>query len=126
MKAGRRSSQPGVQLSLDVALRGLSSANWSQEMARDLISRVLEATGLDYDQRIEVLGGAFVAEAVAPYWADGNSAPDAHALLRRRDDELADVVEALSPMLLGRAEAREQAVSAVDAVAALLSKSEPS
>ena len=94
----------------------------SLETVRELVSGLLDAAGLDYDQRVEVLGGAFVAEAVRPYWEAGNSADDAHDLLRRNDDELADVVESLSPVLLGRAEARVEAHQALAEIEALLAR----
>lgn len=93
---------------------------WSPEEVRALIEELLEAAGLDYDEQVEALGGAFVSEAVRPYWVAGRSAGEAHELLRRGDAEVADMVEALSPVLLGRAEARATARRAVDAAAELL------
>ena len=92
----------------------------SPEAVRDFLSQVLAAAGLEYDQRMELLGGLFVAEAVRPYWESGHAADDAHELLRLHDAELADAVEALSPILLGRAEAHEEAHLAVLEVDALL------
>ncbi len=92
----------------------------SPEMIRDLLARVLEAAGLDHDQRVEVLGGALVAEAVRPYWEAGHAPVDAHIELRRNDAELADVIEALSPVLLARAEAKDVARAAVRAIELLL------
>jgi hypothetical protein len=77
-------------------------------------------SGLDYDQRVELLGGMFVTEAVRPYWVAGHSADDAHSLLCARDAEIADVVEALAPVLLGRAEARGDAQRAVAEVTSLI------
>ena len=94
----------------------------SLEAVRELVSGLLDAAGLSYDQRVEVLGGALVAEAVRPYWEAGSSADDAHDLLRRNDDELADVVESLSPVLLGRAEARVEAHQALAEIEALLGR----
>ena len=93
----------------------------SLEAVRELVSELLDAAELDYDQRVEVLGGALVAEAVRPYWEAGNSADDAHDLLRRNDDELADVVESLSPVLLSRAEGRVEAHRALAEIQSLLS-----
>jgi len=107
-------------LAFDAALRSLAARAWSPEDVRELLGRLLDATGLDYDQRVEVLGGALVAESVRPYWLSGNSAGAAHDLLRRHDDELADVVETLSPVLLARAEARDEARKAIDLLEALL------
>lgn len=74
---------------------------------RILIEQLLDAAGLDRDERVEVLGGALVAEAVRPYWSAGATADEAHGELQRDDLELSEAVEAIAPMLLGRAEARE-------------------
>lgn len=92
----------------------------SPESVRALLAQLLDSAGLDHDQRVEVLGGALVAEAVRPYWEAGHSPDDAHKLLRIRDGELADAVEALSPVLLGRAEARETAHDALRAIDEML------
>ncbi len=75
---------------------------------RALITELLDAAGLDRDERVELLGGALVTEAVRPYWDEGRSAEDAHAALQIDDPELSEAVEAVAPMLLGRAEAREE------------------
>lgn len=40
-------------------------------------------------------------------------------LLRRDDPELADAIEAIAPILLGRAQSQEDAQAAIDAVTAL-------
>ncbi|HKS91223.1 MAG TPA: hypothetical protein VJQ83_04785 [Tepidiformaceae bacterium] len=85
------------------------------------IVALLDAAGIEQDARAEVLGGAFVTEAVRRFWEDGRSPEDAHALLRERDGELADAVEALSPMLLGRAQAREDAGDAIRSIEAMFS-----
>ena len=94
---------------LDVAVERISRESWSSEQARALISRVLDATGLDYDQRVEVLGGALVAEAVRPYWESGLTPEEAHERLWSNDLELAEVVEGVSTVLLERAEAQDDA-----------------
>ncbi|MGE3076442.1 MAG: hypothetical protein AB7N24_11220 [Dehalococcoidia bacterium] len=78
-----------------------------------LVCGLLDAAGLTPEQRIEVLGGAFVSDAVRPYWAKDASAGDAHDALRTADAELADAVEALAQVLLGRAESREEAAEAI-------------
>lgn len=75
---------------------------------RALIAELLDAAGLDRDERVEVLGGAMVTEAVRPYWNNGCRADEAHEALLLDDPELGEVVEAIAPMLLGRAEAREE------------------
>lgn len=86
----------------------------------DFIAAILDAAGLDRDARVEVLGGALVTEAVRPYWEAGCSADEAHEQLQVDDPELAEVVEAISPALLGRAEARIDGAAAVDVFQSLL------
>jgi hypothetical protein len=97
----------------------LGDRDWTASQMRELLSKLLDAVRLDYDQRVELLGAVLVSEAVRPYWEAGHAPDEAHDLLRRHDEELADVVEALAPMLLGRAEARDEARLAVHAVEAL-------
>lgn len=84
------------------------------------IIELLDAAGLDQDARVEILGGALVSEAVRPYWESGLSASDAHDALARNDEELAEAVEALGPMLLGRANARDDAERAIGSVERML------
>lgn len=92
----------------------------SAEDVRALVVALLDAAGLDRDQRVELLGGALVTEAVRPYWAEGMTAAEAHAELQVDDPELSEAVEALSPMLLGRAHAREESRQAIHALETLL------
>ena len=99
----------GAVAALDTARKSVPSAEWTCEQARVLIAQLLDATGLDYDQRIEVLGGALVSEAVRPYWESGSTADEAHERLCRNDSELAEVVESVSTVLLARAEAQDDA-----------------
>jgi len=61
------------------------------------------------DDRIQILGGAFVIEALRPYWKPGITAADAHESLHAADPELATIVETLAPLLLRRELAREDA-----------------
>ncbi len=82
----------------------------------DAIHSLLDGAGLPAEERVQALGGALVLEALRPYWGDGRTPADAHALLRRDDPELADAIEAIAPMLLGRAQAQQDAVAALDAV----------
>lgn len=84
------------------------------------IQALIDRAELGAEERVQLLGGALVLEALRPYWGDGRSPGDAHASLRRADPELADVIEAIAPMLLGRAQAHEDAQAAIDAVNALL------
>lgn len=79
--------------------------------------------GLTPEQRIDVLGGAFVAEAVGPQWQSGASAREAHESLRLDDAELADAVEAVAQVLLGRAESRAEARKALAELDRLLAES---
>ena len=90
------------------------------EQLSEAIQSLLERASVPAEERVQVLGGALVLEALRPYWGDGRSPADAHALLRRDDPELADAIEAIAPMLLGRAQAQEDAQAALDAVRALL------
>lgn len=78
-----------------------------------LVCGLLDAAGLTQEQRIDVLGGAFVSDAVRPHWAQDASAEEAHGALRTTDSELADAVEAVAQVLLGRAESREEARAAI-------------
>ena len=90
------------------------------EQLSEAIQSLLDRSAMSSEERVQVLGGALVLEALRPYWGDGRTPADAHALLRRDDPELADAIEAIAPMLLGRAQAQEDAQAALDAVAALL------
>jgi|GEM_PF-6258918 len=87
--------------------------NASNEQLAALVCRILEAAGLSQEQRVEVLGGAFVAEAVSPHWDTGDNAEAAHGALRVADEELADAVEAVAQVVLGRAQSREEAAEAI-------------
>ena len=109
MHARHQSSHALVGMALDVAVERISREAWTVEQARDLISRVLDAMGIDYDQRVEVLGGSLVSEAVRPYWESGLTAGEAHERLWCNDPELADMVEGVSTVLLARAEAQDDA-----------------
>lgn len=94
--------------SLLLAARSLSS-----EGLRGLISGLMDSAKLNRDERVELLGGLLVSEAVRPYWESGLDAEGAHRALRNADPELADAVEAVSPMLLGRVEAHNDAQLAI-------------
>lgn len=90
------------------------------ERIADALQRLLGASGLSSEERVQVLGGALVVEALRPYWTDGRTAEQAHHALLAADPELADAIEGLAPMLLGRAEARAEAGAAIEAIEALL------
>ena len=99
-------------------LTGTQDASVDQLSA--LLCGILEAAGIPAPRRVEVLGGALVTEAVRPHWGSAPSAEAAHEALRTADPELAEAVEALSVLLLGRAETREMALAAIAAVQDLL------
>lgn len=120
MSAHNAAPARDATLAFEAGLRTLANRNWSPEAVRELLERLLDVTGLDYDQRVELLGGALVAECVRPYWLPGNSPEAAHGLLRRRDDELAEMVESVAPVLLARAEARDEARQALALIESLL------
>lgn len=99
-------------------LTGTPDASVDQLSA--LVCGILEAAGIPADRRVEVLGGALVTEAVRPHWSSATAAETAHEALRSADPELAEAVEALSVLLLGRAETRETARAAISALEDLL------
>lgn len=86
----------------------------------EAIAAILDETPLRMDDRVQLLGGALVMEALRPFWTDGRTPLEAHERLRAHDPELADAIEAIAPMLLGRAEVREASEAAISAVEALL------
>jgi hypothetical protein len=79
----------------------------------DAMATLLDSTSLSHEDRVQLLGNALVMEALRPHWVDGRRPGEAHRLLRTSDPELADAVESLAPMLLGRAEARDDAQHAI-------------
>lgn len=85
-----------------------------------LVCGILDAAGIPAERRVEVLGGALVTEAVRPHWGAAPSPEAAHEALRASDPELAEAVEALSVLLLGRAESRETARAIISAFEDLL------
>ena len=107
MEEAMRTPTARTQLLLQLA------RSCSSNEVRLLLIELLDAAGLDRDARVEVLGGALVTEAVRPYWDQGLDPEEAHAELQVDDPELSEAVEAISPMLLGRARAREDAQRAI-------------
>ena len=93
--------------------------------AIEVVQRALVEAGYEAGDCVDVLGGAFVAAAVRRYWAEGLSAAEAHERLCAEDPELARAIEALAPLLLDRAEARDQREAAVAAVELLLAVAAP-
>lgn len=90
------------------------------EQLAEAVQALLDRSSLSHEERVQLLGGALVMEALRPHWGDGRSPSDAHGRLRTHDPELADAIEALAPMLLGRAHGRAQAAAALAAVEELL------
>ena len=95
-------------------------ANADLATVGEAISTLVDETSLSHEDRVQLLGNALVMEALRPFWTDGRSPGEAHRMLRGADPELADAVEALAPMLLSRAEARDTAERAVAEAQALL------
>ncbi len=122
----RQDSGPREQLSLDSALARFAESKDGRpakpfDRARE-ISSALDALELSWEERIQAIGGCFVLEALRPVWnAGGGSADGAHEVLRSRDPELADAIEALAPMLYGRHRAQTDALAAIDEVQRLIS-----
>ena len=96
--------------------------NVDSETVAELLSAIFDTVSLSREDRVQLLGSALVMEALRPHWVDGNSPGTAHRLLRASDPELAATVESIAPMLLSRAESRENARKAVKAVEELLSR----
>lgn len=92
----------------------------TREQLAEAVQALLDQSALTPEERVQLLGGALVLEALRPHWGEGRSPAEAHAALRAHDPELADAIEAIAPMLLGRARAHEEARDAVEAVEALL------
>ncbi|MBM3139633.1 MAG: hypothetical protein FJZ92_05310 [Chloroflexi bacterium] len=86
------------------------------------LADLLRVSVLPHEERVQLLGGAFVTEALRPYWVDGVSPVEAHERLRAANPELAEVIEAMAPMLLGRSESRSEAQAALRFVEALLQR----
>ena len=110
-------SKNTIQQFLDIDITNVDS-----ETVAELLSAIFDTVSLSREDRVQLLGSALVMEALRPHWVDGNSPGTAHRLLRASDPELAATVESIAPMLLSRAESRENARKAVKAVEELLSR----
>ncbi|MDA0815220.1 MAG: hypothetical protein O2924_01430 [Chloroflexi bacterium] len=84
------------------------------------IGALLEQSGVAGDQRVHALASALVVEALRPYWGSAVTPAQAHNALQAADPELAEVLAALAPMLLGRIQAHEDAQVAIRTVESLL------
>lgn len=82
----------------------------------EAIRALLADSGLTAEERVQLLGSAFVVEALRPHWTGDRTAEQAHERLRSVDPELADAVEALAPLLLGHLQVREDAGDAIATV----------
>lgn len=112
LPSGERSPRRRL-LAMDLATADLATVG-------EAMSTLIDETSLSHEDRVQLLGNALVMEALRPFWVDGRSPGEAHRMLRGADPELADAVEALAPMLLSRAEARDTAERAVAEVESLL------
>ncbi len=115
--------RPGGRKAGDGSRRELLRLNISTstpaEIA-DALHSLLERAGVEAEERVQMLAGALVIEALRPYWRMDRSPEDAHAALMREDPALAEVIEAIAPMILGRAEVREEAAEVIASIEALL------
>ena len=90
-----------------------------EELAQ-AVQALLEHANAAADERVDLLARALVVEALRPYWTGDRTPQQAHDALCATDPELAAVVEAIAPMLLGRTEVRERATAAIASIEALL------
>ena len=120
LEMNSRHALPAGERSRRRRLLAMDLANADLATAGEAMSTLLDETTLSHEDRIQLLGNALVMEALRPFWIDGRSPGEAHRMLRGTDTELADAVEALAPMLLSRAEARDTAERAVAEVETLL------
>ena len=116
----RRRSSNSARSSIRSALLRLDLRHGNADQLAALLEQVFEESPLDPQQRVQLLGGALVMEALRPYWGEDRSPTDAHEALRKADPELARAIEAIAPMLLGRVESQEEGRAAIEAVEALL------
>ena len=84
------------------------------------IHTLLDQSRLSHDERLHALASAFVIEALAPYWTGGRDPNEAHDALCATDTELAQVIEALAPMLLGHIEVHAEARDAIATIESML------
>ncbi|MCY4640710.1 MAG: hypothetical protein OXC94_10280 [Chloroflexi bacterium] len=96
------------------------------EMARIAaqLASVLERSRLSWEERVQLAGGLFVAEALNPHWCAGRTPAEAHELLRAGDPDIADAVEALAPLLLSRVMTQAEARDAVQAAEQIMQREE--
>lgn len=88
------------------------------------LSSVLERSALSWEERVQLAGGLFVAEALNPHWCAGRTPAEAHELLRASDPDVADAVEALAPLLLSRVMTQAEARDAVSAAEQIMQRGE--
>lgn len=100
-----------AQLHIDIAGPPFDDAGRTAE--------ALDRRAVHRDDRVQILGGAFIIEALRPYWRPGLTAVEAHEALAAAEPELAAAIETLAPLLLRRELAREEAADALRELAAL-------
>ncbi len=92
----------------------------TSEQLAEIIDALLTRSSLGAEERMQLLGGLFVTEALREHRVDGRGPAEAHERLRDVDPELAEAVAQLVPVLLGRAEALRDGAQAVAAAQELL------
>ncbi len=92
----------------------------SPEELAQAVQALLDHANAATEQRVELLARAFVVEALRPYWTGNRTPQEAHEALLTADPELAAVIEAIAPMLLGRTETRARADEAIASIEAFL------
>ncbi len=115
-----RPARAAAHSSAKRALMRIDLRRGDPERIAEAVQRLLGESGLTPEERVEVLGGALVVEALRPYWTGARTAEEAHRALHAADTELADAIEGLAPMLLGHAEVRAEAAAAIEAIGTLL------
>ncbi|MCK9487209.1 MAG: hypothetical protein M0R73_11020 [Dehalococcoidia bacterium] len=95
-----------------------------EELAQ-AVQALLEHANAPAEERVDLLARALVVEALRPYWTGSRSPQQAHEALLATDPELAAIIEAIAPMLLGRTEVREHAGAAIASIEALLGLDAP-
>ena len=88
------------------------------------LSSALERSALSWEERVQLAGGLFVAEALNPHWCAGRTPAEAHELLRASDPDVADAVEALAPLLLSRVMTQAEARDSVSAAEQIMQRGE--
>ncbi len=92
----------------------------SPEQLAEAVQALLDHANAAADDRVELLARALVVESLRPYWTGQRTPQQAHEALCAADPELAAVIEAIAPMLLGRSEVRARADEVIASIESLL------